>query len=97
MNEKNKQELAEAIAKEVTETILQRLEESGPTWQEPCIWLSGKDQIFLSLTEEDEYDQYISWEKFADEILNQDTEIIERFLPKFEALLKKMRKAAEAS
>lgn len=71
---------------------MEALEEAGPQWQDALILLChDKDEIFISLTEEDEFDQRISWKQFEEMVVESDEDVMERFLPKFEALVEKMR------
>lgn len=87
------------VANKLTETIVDAAIDLLPNWSSPSVFLSRNsdgDALFVSCTEEDEFDQYLPWDKFAADVLGSDKEVIERYLPKFELLLEQMRSILES-
>jgi hypothetical protein len=91
MKTKEKRQFIESIIQRLNDVVL-------PTWESPIIFpLSQKKTgFYVSLTKEEEFSCEIPWKEFASGVMESEIDVIERYLPLFEKLVKRMKKEVSA-
>ena len=90
--------LAKSITDDLSEEIIDKIKEYGPTWESTYVSLSERGGLYISFTDEEEYDRFISWKTFESKILDDERlELFKQSLPYFERLVANMRKITQMS
>jgi len=86
------------LQKQVALMVEGCIEACGPHWAEPCVFLSSsKAGLFISLTEENEYDVTMPWKKFEESVVQSDINLIAKYLSRFKSIVRKMEQALNNS
>lgn len=94
MKTKHRRKIRAEILRNLTAKIAEVLFEAIPQKEDLLIILSkkNKSKMLFTITGGDEYDQHVSWRRFEDAIMDNDQEALDRYIPKFESLVRKMKR-----
>jgi hypothetical protein len=86
------EELRREIMADIERSVTEWLESAYPKWDDPFVMIS-KNGLYISLTEEDEFDQTLTWKEWEMSILDNDKEAIAESILLLEKLVKKLKSA----